>query len=121
MLLSVMSADRMEASRALEDWLRREPDLRGVRIRPVVTKAKPGEMGAVTDALEVIANHDAIVTAVAATIGIWLTARTRATRIRIRHGEREIEIESSRMKDAHQIAVQIVEQLAVPNGREESE
>ena len=112
MLVTVSSDDQFEALGSLSEWLRRDPELRGTPIRVVRRPPQPGELGSVAEAVQIVTQNGAAVTAAAATLGAWLTARARATKIRVRDGDREVEIEAGRMKDARQVAGEILDRLS---------
>ncbi|WFE97526.1 hypothetical protein [Micromonospora sp. WMMD987] len=97
---------------ALADWCRRDDTLRTARIAPVSNRAaEPGAMGLLSDSLQVVSDHEALLTAVATTVGVWLGTRHRRTRIRVRHGERSVEIDTGHLKDPEKIASFITRQL----------
>lgn len=68
-------------------------------------------MGSLADAVQVISDNGTIIAALAATVGTWLTTRHRVTKIRVRNGDREVEIETGQMKNAQEIAAQIISAL----------
>jgi hypothetical protein len=111
MQLTVAVPDDSEATLALSQWCRRDPELRGIRIAVLSPPARPGEMGLVGEALAFVSDNDALLTAVATTVGTWLGTRTVRTRIRVKLGDKEIEIESRSPGKAQEIAARIVAEL----------
>jgi hypothetical protein len=100
-----------DAVRSFAEWCRTDPELRGVRIKQTAPSPRPGEMGSVADALEFVSNNDALLTAVATTLGTWLATRRPKTKIRVRLGDKEIEIDSPSPEKASELAGLIVEKL----------
>jgi hypothetical protein len=96
---------------ALTDWLRREPELRGVRLERLGAAPAPGEMGGGADAVRLVSDNKELLGAVATTIGIWLTTRTRRTRISVQYGKKKVEIDTGRIKDPDEVARRILRDL----------
>ena len=86
-------------------WLR--TDLPRLRVTTVRHPSRPGEMNdGVLAALETAALSPEVLAALIAAVGGWLAARatTRRTRIRVRRGDREIEIDTADAPKADEIA-----------------
>ncbi len=111
MQLTVTVPDDAEATRSLSQWCRRDPELRGVRIVPLTSPTRPGEMGFVGDALEFLSDNNALITAAVSTLGTWLATRAVRTRIRVRIGDREVDIDTTNPKKAQEILTRIVAEL----------
>jgi len=111
MQLTVAIPDDAGAVRALSQWCRSDPELRGVRIVPLAAPVRPGEMGFAGDALAFVSDNDALLTAVATTIGTWLGTRAVRTRIRVKLGDKEVEIDSGNPKKAQEIVAAILAEL----------
>jgi hypothetical protein len=103
--------DDAEVARSLVDWLRREPDLRGIGISQVALAPTTGKMGAGGAVVQIVSDNSEFLTAIATTVGVWLGSRIRRTQVRVRVGEREVEIESNRRDDPTKIAMAILKAL----------
>jgi hypothetical protein len=119
MMLSVTSTGESEDLRSLEDWLRRDPDLRGTRITPVAPPVVPGQMGVLADTLQLVSDNGELMTAVATTIGVWLGTRSRRTKIKVTDGERSVEIDAANLKDPEQVTRRILDELGGPREKDE--
>jgi hypothetical protein len=121
MKLSVTSAGESEDLRSLEDWLRRDPDLRGIRITPATPPPPPGQMGVLTDTLQLVSDNGELMTAVATTIGVWLGTRSKRTRIKVTDGDRSVEIDAGKLEDPEQVTRRILDELAGPGDDDEQD
>lgn len=97
--------------RRLEQWLREDEDLRKVTITAQNAAMERGDMGPVLDALQVLLEPQGVLTALAASVGTWAGVRRRSVRIRVRSGEKEVEIDASRLRDPDDIATRILREL----------
>lgn len=111
MALTVTVADDPDALASLLDWLRREPGLRGVRITRLDPVPAPGQMGALADTVALAGQAAPLVAAVATPLGVWLGTRVRRTRVRVKDGDREVEIDTGALKDPVAIAQEILRQI----------
>ncbi|MET7393854.1 hypothetical protein ABZS66_10210 [Dactylosporangium sp. NPDC005572] len=96
----------------LHDWLRQ--DVRGVRMAPVERPPIEGQMsGGVVAALETAVLSKELLGMVVTGIGGWLSARatTRRTKIRVKRGDVEVEIDSANVEQADQIARRLGREL----------
>jgi hypothetical protein len=66
-----------ELLRSLEDWLRREPELRG-RVRQADAQPATGEMGALSEALVVAASSGGALSVLAASLRVWFAQPKRS-------------------------------------------
>lgn len=99
---------------SLRRWLRDDEDLRSVRFTSVISPPAPGEMtGGVVGALEAAIVNKELLVALTSAIGGWLAARasSRRTRVRLRSGDREVEIDTVKVQDADLIAHKIWQEL----------
>lgn len=102
--------------RVLRSWLLDEDEYRGrVKERPLLPE--PGTMGPFLDALDVALGPGGAVTALTATVIVWLRQRKGKIAIRMSKGDNEVEIDSDRVKglDAagvHALAVELADKLA---------
>lgn len=112
--MAVLDDDSGDELSKLGRWLRDDEDLRSVRIVAVSAQPASGQMtGGVVATLEAaIVNKDLLV-ALTSAVGGWLASRAagRRTRIRVRRGEREVEIDTARVHDADEIAHRIWQEL----------
>jgi Effector Associated Constant Component 1 len=85
--------------RSLLRWLRDDEDLRAARISARSAQPAPGEMGHGLDLVQVLLEPDglasALATAVVTAVVTWLSTRRRKVKVRLRHGDREIEVEAA--------------------------
>jgi membrane-associated two-gene conflict system component 1 (EACC1) len=99
----VLAGDDPDAAlRDLRAWLRDDEELAGVRVEPVTAAAGPGEMsGGLVEALVATVADPGLLGALFAGLGGWAAARasTRRTRIRVKVGDREVELEGPQLKD----------------------
>jgi len=97
----------------LLDWLQRDPDLRGTEIRVIQTAPTAGSMGALSEGLALVSRPE-ILTALTTTLGVWLGNRFTRTRIRVKHGEIEAEIETRSRRRAADFTRELLDRLS-PN------
>jgi hypothetical protein len=85
--------------RSLWDWLRREEELRGL-VRPVERPSRPGEMGAVLEALTVAVGTGGVGAVLAHSVSVWLEQRTSDLKVTITGGDgRHVELDARRVRD----------------------
>ncbi|MEV4411034.1 hypothetical protein [Catellatospora sp. NPDC049609] len=94
---------------SLESALRGDADLRGTRITRVDLPPGRGELGPVTDALHWAAENPELMAALAAALTAWLAQRR--TKVRVRVGEREVEVDSTRVNDPEELALRVLAAL----------
>jgi putative ubiquitin-RnfH superfamily antitoxin RatB of RatAB toxin-antitoxin module len=58
-----------------------------------------------------VSENTELLGALATTVGVWLGTGVRRTRIRVKDGDREVEIDSTTLKDPHEVVRRIVGQL----------
>ncbi|WP_306215582.1 effector-associated constant component EACC1 [Actinoplanes sp. RD1] len=101
--------------RDLRRWLADSPELRGVRITerhtPVPAETMPG--AGIVDALLATVTDKATAAAVITGAAGWVTARLsmRRTRLRIRQGDKEIEVDTAAIRDIDDLAAWMRQQL----------
>lgn len=113
-----ISGDPTEV-RELLAMLRRDPDLRQARLELEVPRPSGGHLGELADTVTAIVTNDALLSAFTTTVGVWLGARIRPTRIRLRRGEIEVEVETVRGKRAEAYARELFDALNEPPKPEE--
>jgi hypothetical protein len=100
---------------ALRQWMVESVDLRGVRVIAHRSTPEPGTMPGtgVVEALVTVITDKAVLAATTAAIGGWVTARlsTRRTRLRIKYGDREAEVDTARVHDLDDLAAWLRDQL----------
>ncbi|GAA1693847.1 hypothetical protein GCM10009830_47070 [Glycomyces endophyticus] len=104
--------------RQLLALLRRDPELRLAGLALEVPKQTGGHLGAVADTVVAILTDEAVLTAASTTVGIWLAARSRPTRIRARRGDVEVEVETVKGKRAAEYTKELLDKLAKPEAEE---
>jgi hypothetical protein len=112
-MIVTVSLDGDEAGddlRRLEQWLR-DDDLHGVKVNVVDSAAEPGDMGPVPELIQLLLEPQGVMTAVAASIGTWAGMRRRNVRVRVRSGDKEVEIDASRIEDPEEVASRIAREL----------
>ena len=111
--IAVLNEDEEGELRSLLAWLRDDEDLDAVEISSRLRSPHPGEMGAVIDVVEVVLQLDGVAVAAITAIVTWLSTRRKSIKIRIRSGERELEIESADAKAVERTAAQLIERMAL--------
>jgi hypothetical protein len=100
---------------ALRRWMTESGDLRGVPVTAHRTAPAPESMpgGGVIDALVTVVTDKTTLTAVTTAVAGWLTARRslRRTRLRMRHGAREVEVDTAAIRDLDDLAAWLRRQL----------
>ncbi|RRR98390.1 effector-associated constant component EACC1 [Glycomyces terrestris] len=94
--------------------LRRDPDLNraGITLSTADGAGSGETLGDLTDTIHAVVANDALLTAATTTIGVWLGARIRPTRIRVRRGDVEVEVETVRAKRADAYARELLDALS---------
>jgi len=110
--ITVLDDPAGDALAELWTWLRE--DARGVRLQQVYETPGPGEMaGGALAALETAVLSKELLGMVATGLGGWLSARatTRRTRIRVKRGDVEVEIDTASLDKASEIARRLSAEL----------
>jgi hypothetical protein len=98
----------------LQKWLRTDDDLRAVEVDLVTPEPRTDEMsGGIADALMATVADPGVLGALIGAVGGWVTARAsaRRTRIRVRVGDREIEMEGAALQDPEGVARRLRSEL----------
>ncbi|AUG81298.1 hypothetical protein CFP65_6652 [Kitasatospora sp. MMS16-BH015] len=99
LLLSVTGEDAVDELADLADWLRHEPELRGL-VAFVGAEPGPGELGALADALAVAVGSGGALTVLAASLRAYLSQpRKSDVRIEVRGPEHSVTVDATRVKD----------------------
>jgi hypothetical protein len=105
---------------ALQEWLSDSVRLRGVPVSVHRAGAEPEDMtgSGVVDAVVAVVTDKATVTGVTTAVAGWLVARmsARRTKLRIRRGDREIEVDTAQKRDLDELAAWMNEQLGGSEG-----
>ncbi|MFI9788920.1 hypothetical protein ACIHEI_36225 [Kitasatospora sp. NPDC051984] len=93
------SIDAIDELADLADWLRHEPELRGL-VAFADPEPGPGELGALADALVVAVGSGGALTVLAASLRAYLSQpRKSDVRIVVRAEERSVTVDAKRVKD----------------------
>jgi hypothetical protein len=96
--------------RSLRDWLRAD-DAFGGSADLALSRPGVGEMGAVADTLNVVLGP-AEVAALAGALSVWLRTRRSDVKVRVRSGEREVEVDATNVSDPERFVELVREDLA---------
>jgi hypothetical protein len=96
--VAIVAEDTTAELGSLFRWLQQDDDLRHTTVLRHSQQIARGEMGAVTDYLQVALQPGGVAVAVVTAALTWLSTRSRKIRVRFRHGEREVEIEASNLR-----------------------
>jgi len=114
-VIEVVDDGEGDALTDLWSWLR--ADAPQVRVDPVDRPGRPGEMsGGVLAALETAVLSKELLGMVVTGVAGWLSARatSRRTKIRVKRGDVEVEIDTADMKAADEIARRLGRELGGP-------
>jgi hypothetical protein len=111
MALTVEIIGDADSLRGLERDLRGDIDLRGTRLIRTAAPPEPGEMGFAPEALQFITDNNELLAAMAGAVAGWLGRQRQPSRIRVKLGANEIEIESDRVKDPEAVAADLIRRL----------
>lgn len=93
--------------RSLADWLRQETPRPG-RIELAAAEPQPGEMGAISETLQVALGAGGAATVLAGSVGTWIKSRQQAVRVRLRRGDGEELLIEGSVKDPEQLIDQFL-------------
>ncbi|MFE5125330.1 hypothetical protein [Streptomyces sp. NPDC056669] len=80
--------------RSLLDWLRRDPAARrGTHVELVQAEPSPGQMGVLTDVLQLVTENAWSAASFALALSTWRQTRPHARRITVRRGDLTVDIE----------------------------
>ncbi|WP_376770049.1 effector-associated constant component EACC1 [Actinomadura luteofluorescens] len=97
--------------RSLYQWLRRDDSLRGLEVHLSHAPPRPDDMGPVPALIQAVLEPQGVVTAFISGVVTWAAARRKVVRIRVRDGEKEVEISGTGIKDPEEVAARIVRDL----------
>ncbi|WP_425426873.1 effector-associated constant component EACC1 [Asanoa hainanensis] len=110
MLVSVVDDEGGDELYDLYEWIRADHKLLKDVVRLVSGRPAPGEMsGAVSGVLEFVSGNGELLSALVGAITGWITARasTRRSRVRVKFGEHEIELDSANLERSAAIIFQL--------------
>ncbi|MCK7624472.1 hypothetical protein MUU72_15405 [Streptomyces sp. RS10V-4] len=112
--LSVTGGDPVEEAAELADWLRHEPELRGL-VAFAEAAPGPGELGAVADALVVAVGSGGALTVLGAALRAYLSQPRKADiRIEVRAGDRSVTVAAERAADVEALLRETLRHLDDP-------
>lgn len=112
--IETIDDEASEQLRDLRQWLNDDEDLRPLQFTLVTAQRTSDEMtGGIPAVIEAAFINKDLLVAFTSAVGGWLASRasTRRTRIRVRKGEREVEIDTAKVRDSDQIVRQIWQDL----------
>lgn len=84
----------------------------GVEIIPERTAPSAGQMGGIVQALSAVTEQKEAITAVVTTLATWLSVKKTSTRIRVKRGNKEVEIQGVSIKSAEEAVTRIMKDLS---------
>jgi len=109
--IKVLDDEAGNETRSLISWLQSDDELKGAQIRSSGSPIRTGEMGVVTDLVEVAMQPDGIGAALITAILTWLSTRKRSLRVSITKNSQTVEIEVPRASDIEAVARVIFDEL----------
>jgi Effector Associated Constant Component 1 len=97
--------------RSLADWFEEDEDLNEVAVAPIYAAPKPGQMGSVVEALSAMAQQKEAITAIVTALVTWLSVKKTSTRIRVKRGNKEVEIRGTSIKNSEEAVARIMRDL----------
>ncbi|WAP57888.1 effector-associated constant component EACC1 [Streptomyces sp. S465] len=90
--------------RSLHDWLRRDPDTRrGARVELVRAAPAPGQMGVLTDVLQLVTDNAWSAASFALALSTWRQTRPHARRITVRRGDLTVSLDGGGDEDVRRL------------------
>ncbi|WFE59212.1 hypothetical protein [Micromonospora sp. WMMD712] len=96
----------------LERELRADVDLRGTRFVRVYAPPQPEQMGPAVEALQWITENNELLAALTGAVAGWLARQRTPSRIKVKSGDVEIELESDKIKDPEAVAADMARRLS---------
>ncbi|GAA2347532.1 effector-associated constant component EACC1 [Streptomyces violaceusniger] len=107
--------------RSLHDWLRRDPGARrGVRVELVQAEPSPGQMGVLTDVLQLVTDNAWSAASFALALSTWRQTRPHGPRITVRRGDLTVDIDSGGDEELRRL-IDALERPAAPEPEREPE
>jgi hypothetical protein len=109
--LLVISGDPQEV-RGLLAMLRRDPEVLRAGVGLEARESARGELGALSDTIVAVLTNKEFLGSVTSIVSVWLSVRNRPTRIRLKRGDNEVEVENVRGKRAEEYDRELLAQLS---------
>ncbi|MGW5448335.1 effector-associated constant component EACC1 [Streptomyces asiaticus] len=107
--------------RSLHDWLRRDPGTRhGAQVTLVRAEPSPGQMGVLTDVLQLITDNAWSAASFALALSTWRQTRPHGRRITVRRGGLTVDIDGGGDEELRRL-VDALERPAAPEPEREPE
>jgi hypothetical protein len=110
--LTVRGHRYFEELKNLQDWLLDDPDLASCPVTRPADSPRPGEMGALSDALVVALGSGGAGTALASSLVVWLRTRVGDITVRVRTPAGEAELTTRNVKDAEAVIASVASLLS---------
>ncbi|MGW7595695.1 effector-associated constant component EACC1, partial [Streptomyces rubiginosohelvolus] len=107
--------------RSLHDWLRRDPGARrGAHVELVQAEPSPGQMGVLTDVLQLVTDNAWSAASFALALSTWRQTRPHGRRITVRRGDLTVDIDSGGDEELRRL-IDALERPAAPEPEREPE
>lgn len=106
-----MGDEAGDETRLLAQWLQEDTDLRPATIQVVDTPGKPGDMGPGAELIQVAFQQHGVLVALVGVLGTWIGTRRRSVTVRVRVGEKEIDIERAKLENPSEVAARLLREL----------
>ncbi|MGW3426625.1 effector-associated constant component EACC1 [Streptomyces melanosporofaciens] len=101
--------------RSLLDWLRRDPAARrGAHVELVQAEPSPGQMGVLTDVLQLVTENAWSAASFALALSTWRQTRPHARRITVRRGDLTVDIDGGDDEELRRL-IDALERPAAPD------
>ncbi|MFD8093883.1 effector-associated constant component EACC1 [Streptomyces malaysiensis] len=101
--------------RSLRDWLSRDPGARrGAHVELVQAEPSPGQMGVVTDVLQLITDNAWSAASFALALSTWRQTRPHARRITVRRGDLTVSLDGGGDEELRRL-LDVLEPPAAPD------
>ncbi len=101
--------------RSLLDWLRRDPAARrGAHVELVQAQPAPGQMGVLTDVLQLVTENAWSAASFALALSTWRQTRPQARRITVRRGDLTVDIDGGDDEELRRL-IDALERPAAPD------
>ncbi|MEU0838767.1 hypothetical protein ABZ370_04740 [Streptomyces sp. NPDC005962] len=114
MRIDVTVSGGEEELRSLHDWLGRDPAIRrAARVELAQSAPSPGQMGVLTDVLQLITDNTWSAASFVLALSTWRQTRPRAHRITVRRGDLTVSLDGGGSEELRRL-VDALERLAEP-------
>ncbi|MFG2820037.1 hypothetical protein ACGFX4_11485 [Kitasatospora sp. NPDC048365] len=97
----------VEAARSVARWLREDPDLRGIEVRPGTADPREGRMGEVLEVLNVVLTNGIALGSLLTAVATWRGTRRGGTRVRIERSGTSVLIEGGSADEVRRILAEL--------------